>query len=261
MRLDSLIGQPKPGGESVLVVGAPKSGKTELVATLAEEFTLHWFDLDNGIRTVLNSSRIKKEWLKNIIYYRVPDTRANPVGIRTMMKVFTGNVCKICEEHGVVMCLPCMNAGKPIQDICMRTMGKKDIIVVDSVSQLSDSAYFDVVGENVDADKEWKHYDAWNQRMAMCFSMMQQANTNICMIGHTKPMEMPDKTTKLCPVGGTTKFSPNIPRYFGHVLYADVRAGKFVVGSKQDFMATAIIGTRSDLKYDGDKVKLKQFFV
>lgn len=263
MKLSDYKPEDKPGGESVLLVGPPKAGKTELVATLAEDFTLWWFDLDNGIRTVLNSSRIKKESLANIEYFAIPDTRPNPVGISTIMKIFTGQECKICEEHGMVTCLACM--GKPtekkINVFDIRKLGKKDIIVVDSLSQLSDSAYFQVVGPNVDADAEWKHYDAWNQRMSMVLSMVQQCRTNVCFIGHVKPMEMPDGTTKLCPVGGTTKFSPNLPRYFGHVLYADVSAGRFVVGSKQDFKVNAIMGTRSDLKYDGVKVKLRDFFL
>lgn len=261
MKLSDLKISPLRRGVNMLLYGPPKGGKTKLAGTLSEEFTLWWFDLENGIQTLLNDTSLTPEMQARINVIQIPDTKLTPVAIETMLKVLTGNAVRICEEHGKVNCLSCMQAQKPITEFCANKLTPKDVIVVDSLSQLSDSAYNQVMGPDIDPQKEWKHYDAWNQRIAMCLSLIQQAPFNTLFLGHAKMTEQQDGTEKLTPVGGTRAFSANLARYFGHVLYAEPKAGKFYVGSKQDYAANIQLGTRADLKYGENGVKLKHFFL
>ncbi len=260
MKLSQLIETPKQRGESMLLYGPPKGGKTKLAGSLSKRFKLKWFDLENGIKTLVNDTSLTKEMQDNIEVYQLPDTKLSPVAIETMMKVFTGNAVKFCEKHGKIGCLHCMGKA-PMVEFNAGTLGPNDIIVIDSLSQLSDSAYNQVMGPDVDPDKEWKHYDAWNQRIAMCLSLIQQAPYHTIFLGHANMTEQQDGTEKLTPVGGTKKFSSQLARYFGHVLYAEPKAGQFRVGSKQDYAANIQIGNRADLKLGTDGITLEHFFV
>ena len=261
MNLADLTEQPKDLGESVLVYGASKSGKTELVGQLANDFNLLWFDLENGIKTLINTPNLSLEAKKRIEVIQIPDTKVNPVAVETMLKVFTGQKASICHKHGKVGCLSCKAASAPFVDVCLNEIKRDTIVVVDSLSQLSDSAFNTVAGPNVDPTLEWKHYDAWNQRVAMCLSMIQQARYHVVFIGHPRMTELTDGTEKICPVAGTKNFSSNVAKYFGHVLYTETKAGDFKVGSEQKFAVNVQIGNRAHLKINADGVKLRDFFL
>ena len=62
----------------VLIFGAPKSGKTQLAATLAAKFKLLWFDLENGYGTLL---KLPKEQQENIELISIPDSKTFPIAI------------------------------------------------------------------------------------------------------------------------------------------------------------------------------------
>lgn len=260
MKLSDLKIAPMRRGVNMLIYGPPKGGKTKLAGSLAKRFKLWWFDLENGIQTLLNDPDFTPEMAANVEVFQIPDTKLNPVAIETMLKVLTGNPVKICENHGKVNCLHCMGKN-PVADFCANNLTPNDVVVIDSLSQLSDSAYNQVMGPDIDPQKEWKHYDAWNQRIAMCLSLIQQAPFHTLFLGHAKMVEQQDGTEKLTPVGGTRAFSANLARYFGHVLYSEPKAGKFFVGSKQDYAANIQLGTRADLKYGENGVTLEHFFL
>lgn len=250
----------KVRGSSALLYGPPKSGKTKLAGSLAKYFNLHWFDLENGIETLTHDTTLTQEMKERIFVYSLPDTKVNPVGIDTMMKVLTGNPVKICEKHGKVMCLHCTGKA-PVFEFNASALTSKDIIVVDSLSQLSDSAFNQVAGADISPELEWKHYDGWNQRIAMCLSLIQQAPYNTLFIGHAKMLEQADGSEKLCPVGGTKAFSANITRYFAHVIYCETKAGQFRTGSKQNYAANIQIGNRADLDLGKEGTELAHFFL
>ena len=71
----------------VLVYGEPKSGKTELVASLAEVYNLLYIDLENGYATLL---KLPREWQERIEILSIPDTKVFPIAIETMLKIITG---------------------------------------------------------------------------------------------------------------------------------------------------------------------------
>lgn len=71
----------------VLVYGPPKAGKTALVGKLAEHFTLYWFDLEAGIKTLLNPAILDPKFRKNVKVFSIPDHRLYPVAIDTVRDV------------------------------------------------------------------------------------------------------------------------------------------------------------------------------
>ena len=53
----------------VLLFGPPKSGKTQLAGELSKEYNLLWFDLENGVDTLLKLPEEQKERIKDADAY------------------------------------------------------------------------------------------------------------------------------------------------------------------------------------------------
>jgi hypothetical protein len=254
--------QHKRTGESMLIYGPPKVGKTELAASLAKQFNLLWFDLENGLQTVVRTPRLTDADRARIQVVSIPDTKANPVAIDTMLKVLTGMPGEICQEHGKWGCLACKAAKPPAPttSVELRKLDRSSVVVIDSGTQLSDSAWASVVGPNLDAQTEWKHYDKWNQRIAMCLSFIQQAPYHTVLLAHGLSIELQDGTERIVPKMGTKAFSENVAKYFSHVLYAETKFGKYSAGSTPDYNVKVLLGNRAGIKFETDKTKLTEFF-
>ena len=125
-----------------LIYGPPKSGKTALVGKLAAAgFNLIWFDLENGVKTLLNTDILAKEFRKNVSVISIPDHRLYPVAIDTVREVFRGGLKKICHDHGKISCPLCAkNQAAKTTEIDILKLSSNDIIVIDSISQLSNSS-------------------------------------------------------------------------------------------------------------------------
>ena len=57
-----------------------------------------------------------------------------------MLKVITGNECHICDEHGKVSCPICKKENKPEVRVCLKELSNDSVVVVDSLTQLTNSA-------------------------------------------------------------------------------------------------------------------------
>lgn len=158
-------------GESVLIYGRPKVGKTLLAGRLAAHFDLLWFDLENGIETLRTQLPIEQQRRVDVI--TIPDTRTNPVAISTMMKVLTGNRVEICEEHGAASCPTCKSNKKEFSVVELNKLPRTTIVVVDSASQLSDSAAAKIANGS-EAKFDWDDYDAWGKQLSLMYSAVQQ---------------------------------------------------------------------------------------
>jgi hypothetical protein len=121
----------------VLLFGPPKSGKTQLAGQLSEQFNLLWFDLENGVDTLLKLPEAQKEKIDVIT---LPDTRSYPVAIETMLKVIKGGICEICEAHGKVSCGLCKKDSLPFSTVQLGSLPLDTVVVVDSLTQLTNSA-------------------------------------------------------------------------------------------------------------------------
>lgn len=229
----------------VCVFGPPKSGKTELVGKLSKHFKLWWLDLENGSLTL---KKLPPAQQANINLLRIKDTRALPVATETVSKVLTGMPTKICWEHGKVNCPLCLkNAPTAFDTIDLSSFASKDILVIDSLTQLSNSIMA-VLTKNMseDAKFEWDHYRAQGTKLDLILSLIQQSSFNVICITHEAEVELEDKSKKLVPVAGTANFSRNTAKYFDHVVYCGKIGTKHIAGSSTSFKPNILTGSRSD---------------
>lgn len=234
----------------ILIYGPPKTGKTELVARLAEKYKLWWFDLEDGIKTVLHSPRMQKEWLDNIEYFHIPDTQTFPVAIETMLKVIKRAAAPICHVHGVVNCAVCKRDNQPFTDINLATFTNNDILVLDSGSQLSASAMNFIQKDLIRQDKfeqkpDWDDYFKQGRILDRVFSIMQQSPFNVVCITHENLVEMEDGKKKLVPIAGTSQFSKTFAKYFDDVVYCDIVNKKHKAASSTTYSGSIVLGSRT----------------
>jgi hypothetical protein len=172
----------------VLLFGAPKSGKTQLAGDLAKEFNLLYFDLENGIDTLL---KLPQELQSKVEVISLPDTRSFPIAIETMLKVIKGGTCEICEKHGKVSCALCRKDSLPFTSITLNTLPLDTIVVVDSLTQLTNSAIAHITKAQPEDYK--LNYDDWGnlgKLMDTFLSHVQQAPFHIVCISHETEVEM-----------------------------------------------------------------------
>jgi len=232
----------------VLVFGEPKSGKTEIVGGLSKEFDLLYFDLENGFATLLKLPPAQQE---RIDLVSIPDTKVFPIAIETMLKVVTGMRTEICEKHGKVNCPLCKKESLPMQVVELNALPDTTIVVVDSLTQLANSAMNHLTKAQDDTYKpEWTDYRNQGQLMDKFLSQIQQAAYNICCITHVVETELEDGRKKLVPVAGTTAFSRNTAKYFDHVVFCEVKNRKHNFASSTLYSNTVVTGSRTGIEVE-----------
>lgn len=252
----------KQTGETALVFGPPKVGKTLIAGLLAEHFDrTQMFDLENGIQTLTaNFPQMgKAHLLDKIDAVQIPDSRKNPIAIKTMLKVFSGQKLSICNKHGMTTCIQCAKDKLEVTEVELNKFGRNDLVIMDSASQLADSAYAHVMGQQRLEECAKADWDDWGQMgnlLSMVYSQIQQVPYNVVVISHEDMVQMPDKSDKIVPVGGTRNFSKRFAKFFGHVIYCEIVLGKYKQGSSPTYKMNVISGSRSGLILDGDKVTL-----
>lgn len=237
-------------GKKVLVYGAPKTGKTEVVAKLAAKKKLWWLDLEDGIKTVFNNPRIPKEWLDNIEYFHLPDTQIFPIAARTVLKLIKGGEKNICHSHGAVECPMCKRDGAGFSSINLSAFTNEDVLVIDSVSQLAASAMNDIQSKVIQADKfdekpSWDDYFNQGRIMDRIFSIMQQAPFNVVAISHEQMVLQEDKSNKIVPIGGSSQFSKTFAKYFDEVIYTEIVNKRHVAASSSTYKSGVMTGSRT----------------
>lgn len=229
----------------VLVYGEPKSGKTQLAAQLAEKFNLLFFDLENGYETLL---KLPHDWQERVEIVSIPDTKVYPIAIETMLKVITGAKVDICDEHGKVNCPLCKKDSKPFTSVELNSLGEDWVVVVDSLTQLSNSAMNKLTKTQDEVYKpEWTDYRNQGQLLDKFLSQVQQAKFNIVCVTHVVETELEDGKKKLVPVCGTTQFSRNTAKYFDHVVYCEVKNRKHNFASSTTYANNVLTGSRTNI--------------
>lgn len=219
MNLDELEAKSAPL-ERILIYSDPNLGKTEAMGRLAAKFHLHWFDLESGVKTLLQD-RFPRELRKNITLYSIPDDATNPVAIETFLKIVQKRPVKICEAHGKVGCPACLKEGKAMQDFDITKLGPTDCLVVDSLNQLQNSAMCSITKMRDDLYKpDWEDFRNQGALMGKILSVFQNGlNCHLACSTHPIEVEMEDGSKKLVPISGTTNFSRNTAKYFDHIVY------------------------------------------
>jgi hypothetical protein len=228
----------------VLIYGAPKSGKTQLASMLALEYKLIWFDLENGYATLL---KLPQSAQSNVELVSIPDSKTFPIAIETMLKVITGNPVDICEQHGKVSCPLCKKDNLPFSHIELSKVGGDTVVVIDSLTQLTNSAVAFITKTQPDDYK--MDFSDWGNLKAVVekfLSQVQVAKYNIVCISHEEEVEMEDGRKKIVPVCGSSKSSRNTAKYFDHVIYCDVKNRKHGAASSTTFANNILTGSRTD---------------
>lgn len=229
----------------IMLFGGPKTGKTRKVGELAKYKKLIWFDLERGFSTLF---QLGAELQENIELIHIPDTRAIPMAIETMLKVIKGNKVTICEKHGKVTCPICTKDSLPSIIVELNALDKDTCVVVDSCTQLTNSAIANIT--KLQPDDYKLEYDDWahlGKLMDTFFSYVQAAPFNVICISHENEVQLVDKTQRLVPVGGTTKFSRNVAKYFDEVIYARVVNGKHTFASSTASDNQVLTGSRANV--------------
>lgn len=235
----------------ILVYGAPKTGKTDFVGQLAATHKLWWFDLEDGIKTLLSSPRMKKEWFDNIELFKLPDTQTFPVAVDTLLRVIKGGNNAICNAHGSVNCARCKPLGaEGATTINVGEFTATDVLVIDSVSQLAASVmnYIkrdSILKDNYDAKADWDDYAKQGRIMDRIFSILQQAPFNVVVISHEQLVEMEDSRKKLVPIGGTSNFSKTFAKYFDDVVYCEIVNKKHKFATSTTYSGSIVLGSRT----------------
>lgn len=244
--------------QKVVVYGPPKAGKTELVGGLAAKYKLIWFDLENGFETLL---KLPPEYQANIELYPLPDSKVFPIAVETMLKVFSGAKVKICEEHGKVSCAICNKDGKPFHpEFSLKEVPSDTIVVVDSLTQFTISALAHITKNQND---EYKlQFDDWGNLRTLVeklLSCIQTAPCKIVAITHEEEVEMEDGRKKIVPVCGSSKSSRNTAKFFGHVVYCEVKNKQHIAASSTTYMNNIITGSRTDVALEKNGTLLSIF--
>lgn len=241
----------------ILVYGPPKSGKTAAIGKLAEKYRLWYFDLEDSVKTLLNPAICNPVWLDNIELFRIPDKQTYPMGIETMLKVLKGGKSTICHQHGKVSCPVCAkNADAAQATIDINELSvDKDILVIESYSQLAESAMNYIMRDaiakdNFDAKAGWDEFGKQGRILERIGSTIQVAPFNIVVVSHETMVEMEDGSKKIVPIGGTSNASKVFAKYFDDVVYCEIVNKSHRLVSSSTAKANVLAGSRSgkDLK-------------
>lgn len=241
----------------ICIYGPPKSGKTWLIGMLAEKYKLWWFDLEGGVKTLTQAGYPAKEHIGNVVYFRIPDTVEFPISPGTMLKVLKGGANgSVCHGHGKFNCPICKDPSLKTAINVDEFDIAKDILVIDSMSQLADSVMnmcmaSEIKKENWDAKPGWDEFAKQGNLIAAIGSRIQTAKFNVIVTSHEAMVKMEDGNSRLCPVGGTDNKSRNFAKYFDDVIYTEVIGGKYRAYSLAGEKNGAVIGSRAGKSLTG----------
>lgn len=243
---------------TLLIYGPPKSGKTKLVGTAAaidEIENIYWFDIENGVETLLGMGLTEAQ-MDKITVIKVRNTRSDPIAIETVLKAFTAKKpASICETHGRVDCAVCAKAGLPFISWWLGMCTHNDLVVIDSGSELGDSA---LAAACLGKPEMYKPgYDEYGQSGKwlgdICSVIQQATNTNFAMITHEIALEDDEKKDRIFPLMGTKNFSMRCAKFFGTVCYIHKKMNKHVAGSSSTYRGDVLTGSRLNVKLEDSK--------
>ncbi len=196
------------------------------------------------------------EEMEKITLFRIPDTREVPRFIETMLKAMSSKKeINICDLHGKVDCQECTKAGNDTTPFLLSSLTHEDLVVIDSGSQLGDSAIaLAMAGLGVTAKAEFDHYGAQGKYLSDILGVIQACqNTNFIVITHTLVIEEDVngiKKDRYFPLMGSRQYCQKVAKYFGTVIYTDIKLGKHAAGSSSTYRNDVLTGSRVNAKIE-----------
>jgi hypothetical protein len=239
-----LTSHPSIRTTKVLVTGIPGSGKSTLVAQLAEVYNLIWIDLEGGASTL---TKLPIDWQERIDLISLPDSASYPIASDTLTQLFKSGKASICQTHGKVNCPICKKAGAGFDSVDFSTLGPDTIVVIDSVTQLSHSILSHVTrAQPVDYKPEWDDWGSLRKITEFFCSQFQAVSFNLVCIAQVTEAKLDDNRTKLVPSFGSAGMSASFSKAFDHIVYCEVRNGKHVAGSSSRYNNSILTRSRTD---------------
>lgn len=259
----------------IMVYGPPGTGKTRLLATLArvpEIKTIYWFDLENGIETIIyatnpdGSSMLTDEELAKIQVFSIQDTKDLPRAAETMLKLFSSRTSvKVCQDHGRVNCPSC----KEGVTLNVYDLDESSAIVIDSTSQLADSV-LNLQMNKYDYKDLRKYYGEFTIDMGSITSGIQAAKCIIATATHeltrTKMVEVAknaveERVIGIVPLCGSQNYSTKVGKYFGYKIYTYMNGTKYKATTTPNKVAKTLVSHRRPIKLeDMDSPSLEYIF-
>lgn len=248
--------------QHLCLYGEPKTGKSELAGELAKHgYKIIWVALDSGFDFI---GKFPKEAQENFELIVLPDTKDNPIGIATCLKLMDGKKQRVCDEHGRVNCLSCDQKKLEFTSVDFNNMPEDHIVVFDHGSQIADSAlHYIIMGQTSKLTQEardlykpeWDDFRVQGTLLTRFLSNVQQARFNVIVLAHVVEIEQEDGKKKLVPQMGTTNYSRNASKYFDHIVYLSVGNRSHRVGSSTTYDTNAVSGSRLDIALEDSKLE------
>lgn len=229
-----------------LIIGLPGSGKSTLAAEMAEHgWNLIWLNVENAAKTL---RKLSPEAQARITLVNIPDTATFPVACQTLIQLFQKNKADICDVHGVVGCSVCKKAEKSFTLVDLTALTNKDIVVLDTGTQLGQSILAYATKDlPITAKAERDDWGKVRKYTEFFKSQFQGAQFNLIVTCHCQEAELEDGKTRLVPQFGSSSMGANFGSAFDHVIYCDLvnkehkafssstASTKFLTRSRDDF--------------------------
>lgn len=239
--------QHKPNAtKRVLIIGLTGSGKSTLASEMAEHgYELTWIDLENasdGLR------KLSPEAQDRIDLISLPDSASYPIAAETLLVLFKTGKANICSAHGKNNCPVCAkDPAAHVSPVDFSKMGPKDIVVLDSGTQLSYSVMaYTTKDKDVTYRPERDDWGALRKYTEFFKSQFQGFRGNLIVICQCQEAELDDGGMKLVPSFGSAAMSASFASAFDCVLYTEIKNGKHRAFSKSTASPKVLTRSRSD---------------
>lgn len=207
----------------LLLMGNSGVGKTGSLASLAQAgYRLFIYDFDNGLDILLDPT-ILDPMLRRHVHYKLFQDKASATAGRllpqaTAWKEFTSALGDWKEDK--------TSLGS------FRTWGKGDVLVIDSITMLSDAAMAETlaISNRLGGKPQIQDYGAAMESIQSLFEILYSSHCNCNVIVTSHLQFQGDEysgTRKAMPSVLGNKLGPKIPRYFNSVVLLE----KTVVGN------------------------------